>query len=411
MSPERKAPGSFWVGRNVMFLWSGQVLSQAGDSVYMIALMWLMLDLTGSKALTGLAAMSAYLPTLLFGLLAGVAADRYNRRAIMAIADLVRAGLVMVIPLAAYAGLLEGGRGALVLGLVTFAVACVSTLFNPARDALIPDIAPKGRLTLVNGLIQTSWQLAMFIGPLMAGLVLPFIDLIDLFHFDAATFLLSMCFILLLPAAAGRVRRAAEAAAGSQILAGLRAAWSDRRLRGLVVITAVYNFFLMGMPFVATPVYVREVLDGRPETYAYLQAVYAGGMLPGIAIAHWLSRRVRLGRLILVGIILDGLTYMPFFLIKSVPTALVFMGLHSVVIPIILVPRTTLVQRLADREMWGRVFAILNVCVVGFSALSSGFVGVVAEFVSAPVIFLVFGGLVALVGALGFLDRDLRSAG
>ncbi len=410
MSPPRKFPGSLWAGRSVMLLWGGQVLSQAGDSVYMIALMWLMLDLTGSKALTGLAAMSAYLPTLLFGLFAGVAADRYNRRTMMAVADVLRAVLVMAIPLAASMGLLVGGRGAVVLGVVTFAVACVSTLFNPARDALIPDITPEGKLTIANGLIQTSWQLAMFIGPLMAGLVLPFIDLIHLFHFDAATFLLSLCFILLLPAAAGRVKRAGDAAAGSQILAGLRVVWSDGRLRGLIVVTAVYNLFLMGLPFVATPVYVREVLDGRPETYAYLQAVYAGGMLPGIAIAHWLARRVRLGRLILLGIVLDGLTYMPFFLIRSVPAALVFMGVHSVVIPIILVPRTTLVQRLVGRQMWGRVFSILNVCVVGFSALSSGLVGVVAEFVTVPWIFLVFGALVALVGAAGFLDRDLRDA-
>ncbi|MBW2261746.1 MAG: MFS transporter, partial [Deltaproteobacteria bacterium] len=233
MSPGRKSPGSFWVGRNVMLLWGGQVLSQAGDSVYMIALMWLMLDLTGSKALTGLAAMSAYLPTLLIGLFAGVVADRYNRRTVMALADLLRAGLVMTIPLAASMGLLEGGRGAVVLGLVTFAVACVSTLFNPARDALIPDITPKGKLTIANGLIQTSWQLAMFVGPLMAGLVLPFVGLVYLFHFDAATFVLSLGFIMLLPAAAGRVSRAREAAAGSQILAGLRVVWSDRRLRGL----------------------------------------------------------------------------------------------------------------------------------------------------------------------------------
>jgi MFS family permease len=408
-----KPLGQYWVGRNVSLLWAGQVLSQAGDSVYMIALMWLMLELTGSKALTGLAAMSAYLPTLLFGLLAGLVADRYNRRITMAIADLVRAGLVMVIPLSAYMGLLEGHRGALVLGLVTFAVACVSTLFNPARDALIPDIVERAKLNLANGLIQTSWQLAMFVGPLMAGLILPFIDLIHLFHFDAATFVASLLFILLLPRSVGRVRRPVDgsATASVQVLTGLRHVWSDRRLRGLVVVTAVYNLFLMGLPFVATPVYVREVLDNRPETFAWLQAVYAGGMLPGILLANWLARRIRLGRLILVGILLDGLTYMPFMFIRTVPTALLFMGVHSVVIPLIMVPRTTLVQRLVPRELWGRVFSIIHVCVIGFSALSSGLVGVVAEVLPVGHIFLVFGGLTSLVGAAGFLDRSLRDAG
>lgn len=403
----------YWVGRNVSFLWVGQVLSQAGDSVYMIALMWLMLELTGSAALTGLAAMSAYLPTLLFGLMAGVVADRFNRRTVMALSDLIRAALVLSIPVLAWWGKIQGGQGALILGVVTFLVACVSTLFNPARDSLIPDLVAPNRLTLANGLIQTSWQLAMFVGPLLAGLLIPLMGLMWLFTFDSATFALSMMFILLLPHAAGRVQGASSRGSSSvaRVVDGLKHVWSDRRLRGLIWITASYNLFLMGLPFVGTPVFVREVLDGRPETYAWLQAVYAGGMLPGIAVAHWLSRRVRAGTLVLVGIILDGITFTPLFFVDTVGAALVAMGIHSVVIPLILVPRTTIVQTLAPRKLWGRVFAILNVSIVGFSALSSALVGVVAEVMHIRWIFLVFGSVSALVGVLGFLDRSFRQAG
>jgi MFS family permease len=398
----------------VALLWTGQVLSQAGDSIYMIALMWMMLEITGSKAITGIAAMSAYLPTLLFGLLAGAVADRFNRRTTMVVADLLRGLLVLIIPLLAWRGLLEGGQGALALGLTTFAIACVSTLFNPARDALLPDIVPAQKLTLANGMIQTAWQLAMFVGPLLAGLAIPFMGLIWLFSVDAATFGLSMMFILLLPATAGRIQRREDRArwlAGRRILEGLKHVWADRRLRGLVWITATYNLFLMGIAFVGTPVYVREVLDNRPETYAWLQAVYAGGMFPGIALAHWLSKRVRAGTLVLVGIILDGLTFTPFFFIRSIPLALIFMGIHSVVIPLILVPRTTLVQTLAPRELRGRVFSIVNICIVGFTALSSGLVGIVAEWVPVQWVFLVFGSASALVGVLGFADRSFARAG
>jgi MFS family permease len=409
-----KRLADYWVGGNVALLWTGQVLSQAGDSVYMIALMWMMLELTGSKAITGLAAMAAYLPTLLFGLLAGAVADRFNRRRTMAFADLLRAALVLVIPLLAWTGRLEGSGGALALGVVTFAVACVSTLFNPSRDALIPDLVEEGKLNIANGMIQTSWQLAMFAGPLLAGLLLGLVSIVWLFVVDAATFGLSMVFILLLPASVGLVRGRADGGeqrtAGS-ILEGLKHAWSDRRLRGLVWITASYNLLLMGLPFVGTPVYVREVLDNRPETYAWLQAVYAGGMLPGIGLAHWLGRRVRAGTLVLVGIILDGLTFTPFFFIDTVGTALVFMAVHSVVIPLILVPRTTLVQTLAPRELWGRVFSIVNVCIVGFSALSAALVGLVAEVLPVTWIFMIFGVASGLVGVLGFADRSFARAG
>ncbi|MCA9785502.1 MAG: MFS transporter, partial [Candidatus Cloacimonetes bacterium] len=69
--------------RRLAFLWSGQLISQAGDSVFDIALLWLLLEMTGSSSLTGLIAMSAYLPSLLFGMFAGTLADRCDRRTLL----------------------------------------------------------------------------------------------------------------------------------------------------------------------------------------------------------------------------------------------------------------------------------------------------------------------------------------
>ena len=78
----------------------GHLISHAGDAVYMIALPWLMLELTGNKSLTSYIAMSAYLPVVLFGLVAGVLVDRYNRKWIMIFSDILRALLVSIVPLA-----------------------------------------------------------------------------------------------------------------------------------------------------------------------------------------------------------------------------------------------------------------------------------------------------------------------
>ena len=66
--------------RNFMLLWLGHLISHAGDAIYMIALPWLMLELTGSKSLTSFVATSAYLPAVFFGLIAGVVVDRYDRK-------------------------------------------------------------------------------------------------------------------------------------------------------------------------------------------------------------------------------------------------------------------------------------------------------------------------------------------
>lgn len=401
---------AFWGGRNIFLLWLGQVLSQAGDSVFMIALMWLMLDLTGSKALTGLAAASAYLPTLLFGLLAGVVVDRFNRRRVMMLADGLRAALVAVIPVVAALGWLTGTSGAWFLGCITFCVACVSTLFAPARDALIPELVRSNRLALANGMMQTSWQLALLLGPLLAGLIIPLSGLISLFPLDALTFLISLACIGLLPAWVGRVGNHdadATESAWANMRDGLRYVWQDPMLRGLAWVTAAYNLVLMGLAFVGTPIFVREVLDNDPQTYAWLQAAYAAGMFPGIWAAQKLSKRIRPGALVLLGIILDGVTYLPFFVISSVKPALIAICIHSSVIPLILVPRTTLVQDRVSPEYRGRVFSILNICIVGFSALSSALVGAVAEWVPAPHLFLIFGLLTTAVGLAGFFERAL----
>ena len=84
--------------RNFVFLWIGHLISHAGDSIYAIALPWMILEMTGSKSLTGLVSMSAYLPALIFGLYAGVVVDHYNRKRVMIISDILRALLVGVIP-------------------------------------------------------------------------------------------------------------------------------------------------------------------------------------------------------------------------------------------------------------------------------------------------------------------------
>ena len=90
--------------RNISLLWLAQVVSTAGDAIYQIALLWLVLDITGSSTITGLIAMAAFLPAMLFGLYAGVIADKYNRKLIMIFSNLSQALTVIIIPIMLYFG-------------------------------------------------------------------------------------------------------------------------------------------------------------------------------------------------------------------------------------------------------------------------------------------------------------------
>lgn len=399
-------------------LWLGEVVSQAGDALFQIALLWLVLDLTGSPALTGLVAMAGYLPVLLLGLLAGALVDRLDRRRVLLACDLARAGLVLLIPLLAGLDLLNTP----LLGILTFLMAVFTAHFNPARDAFIPQLVAPEELRGANTLIQSGWQLAMLAGPALAGLLIPLTGELHLFTADGLSFLASFALIWRMspppaatPAAtAGGLGPAAFrrelGLALRSMREGLALAGRDRRIRALLWVTAVDNLFIMGPAIVGTPLFVRRVLGGDAGDYAFLLTAFAAGMLAGSLLLHLLGRRVRDSRLLLWGIVLDGITFLPLLWVRSFAGAWWTLAVHSLVIPLIIIPRPTLVQRLVPPDFHGRIFSMISVAVTGFSALSVALTGLAAEWVPVPLIFGSIALLATLCGLAGWCVREFREA-
>ncbi len=403
-----------FVNRNLFFLWMGQVISQAGDSVYEIGLLWLMLEISGSRAATGLVAMSGYLPTLLVGMFGGALADRFDRRRLMLIADAARGALVLFIPLLYY---LDGLSG-LLLGVFTFVLATFNTVFNPARDAIIVSLVPKEKLLQANSLIQTSWQFALLIGPALAGLLIPVVGIVHLFNADALTFFLSFYLIsriVLARQTGGSVPSRAKfkdvlVRSFSDVREGLAYARRDKRVWVLLMITAIDNLFIMGPAIVGAPIFVRDILHETADKYAFTQIAYAVGMLTGTIVLNLVGKKFRNSHILLWGIILDGLTYFPLLYVKTFWGMFITLAVHSLVIPMIIIPRPTLIQKIIPAEMQGRIFSMISVAVVGFTAISMGLTGIAAEIIPINQLYAVIAVLAAVSGALGWLFRDFRRA-
>ncbi len=202
-------------------MWFAQAISNFGDGVARIALLLLVTEKTSSPVALSIIALVQAVPAVIFGPVAGVFVDRFNRKAIMAGADLLRAVLIAAViwaPSLTYVYLLS------------FAIGTLGTVFNPARSAVMPEMAGKDNYMGAVGLIQVTTQGMMILGPAAGGLIAGLWGVESAFLLDATTFLLSSLAILLLPIP-GQKQERRSSSLRNQLLSGASAIWNEPKLR------------------------------------------------------------------------------------------------------------------------------------------------------------------------------------
>ena len=236
-------------------LWLGQIISQMGDYFATLAILVVVSgfsnDVAGTtQSVSGL--MIAFsLPRLLFGVLAGVFVDRWDRRRTMIVADVLRAGLTLAMIPAFLAHNLW-----LILAL-TFVLSTFGTLFNPAKGAIIPRLVPAEQLTAANALSQTSQMLATFIGPALAGLTFSAVGKGNewvAFVINAVSFLVSALAVWRITAQRGAAPPP-SVAAGADEIGAVRRVWADLRVglrallgsRTMATLSAVMGITMLGV--------------------------------------------------------------------------------------------------------------------------------------------------------------------
>lgn len=428
MGPRARARGTIIdrFRRNAILLWTGQFVSQMGDAVFVGAVAWLAASLAGSPAATGSVVFLAAVPFLLFGPFAGAWVDRADRRRILVTSDLVRAAILLGLPLAAHAV----GLSFPLLAVTTFLLASASTPFLPARDALLPRLAEGRSLLRFNAAFQTSGQLAQLLGLWLGGALLgtdpqDTSRLVTVLALDGATFLVSALTLAALrlpplPSPGGDglppppppSSRPPRPSLFAEARDGLATAARDRLLVGLLVLTALDNLAIMGPAIVGATHFVKDDLRLGAAHAAWFEGSMALGFLLGALVLGRFGTTWPKGRLILLGMLFDGLTYVPFFWVRSYPLALALVLVHGMCIPAIVVARTSLLQQHVGDGRAGKVFALVHLTVSGMTALSAVVAGAVAARHGAPTLFLLAGGFGAACGLAGLVAlprlRDAR---
>ncbi|RAO02367.1 MFS transporter [Micromonospora noduli] len=277
------------LGRDFRLLWSAAVSSRFGDALRTPALALLAATVTRDPRIIAAVTVVGQLPPLLFGLLGGVYADRWDRRRTMAVVDGVRAAVV-----AALAVVVALNRvSVLVLLVAAFLLATLGTLFDSASFALLPALVPPDALPRANGRLQAGSAVAGgFLGAPAAGVLFAVAPALP-FALDAVTFAAAALLVLALspPLAItpGTARR--RGSVWSEIVEGLRWLRAHRTLWRVTLLTAASNLAISGIMAVLV-LYALDVLRVPPAGYGLFTAAAIVGGVAGALGAGRLAARL-----------------------------------------------------------------------------------------------------------------------
>jgi MFS family permease len=395
--------------RNFSLLWVGQLVSFFGDRVNQVAIGVLVLQ-RGTPLDVGIVFAATAVPNVFLGPLAGALVDRWDRRTTMIVCDLVRAGLVLLVPLAinVHIGLVY---------LIALAVATVGLLFRPAKTAIVPLIVDEDRLVTANSASSINETLADLLGyPAAAAIVAGLSTVIGAaFVLDSATYLISA--ILIAGMAVPRAELVAEPFSVRAIVSEMAEGWhflthKAELLANTVVSTIAQLAF--GAEIVCSLIYAQRVLDQSfipfPENYGWLMASLGlGSVVGGVAIG-WFAPDAPKGPMTIAGFIGLGLSMVLAGLTTDPRLAIGLFFAIGVANMLYLVPTITLFQELTPQRLFGRVVSSRQALTFGAMAISMGAAGALAGVLGAAVVLMLGGGLIAAAGLGGLFVPAMRGA-
>jgi len=397
--------------RNFRLLWAAQVVSELGDWLYSIAIYSLLLEVTGSAKAVALAVVLQQLPQFFVAPAAGVLNDRLSRKRIMIAADLVRAGIVLlmlVVQLRQWVGLVY---------VLLLAETMMYAFFEPARSAVIPNITRGGEMLVANTLSSTTWSVTLAVGSALGGVVAVAFGRNAVFVVNAVSFLVSASLLRLMRfhephVAAAPPMRARDLTDFTPIVEGVRYVARDRRLLATLLIKT--GLGIMGTSWVILPVlgvrhfpFPADSLNpqraGMLGMSLLLGARGVGALLGPLVSGYWAGRRNdRLRGGILYGFLVNIAGYLALGASGSIWPALAAVILSHAGGSTIWVFSTTLLQQQTEDRFRGRVFASdYALLVIAMSAVTylAGFLmdhGVSARTVAT------YTGLVGLIPAVAW---------
>lgn len=369
----------------------GEFVSSVGDWLYLVALLVVVYAEQNDAVALGVIGAARVLPYVFLSVPAGIAADRYDRRLILIVTDVAR-GVIM---LAIAAAVLADAPLLVIVGLAIVAT-CFSAFFSPAIGAFLPTLVrDESELGPANSAWASLDNLAFFVGPAIAAVLLAAGGLVAAFVINAATFAVVALVLWRLPRPAGaggdgpaagdREPDADTGKVGRPM--GVREALTPvlRPLTALVAVSLIGGFVFGGLGVMTVVLAVDVFNTGEPGTGLLNSAIGVGGVVGAITAGVLVLRR-RLGPPLLAGTVIVGLGVAALGIVPSFSLALVAIAAAAAGSMLIEIVDTTLFQRIVPDGVRGRALGVIETLYVIAYAGGSFLMPVLGAGNAAPVL-------------------------
>jgi MFS family permease len=394
--------------RDFRVQWIGACTSSIGTWMQIVAQNWLIVSLTNSSPFfLGLDAFLQQLPIILFSLIGGVFADRYDRRRTLLVSQLVQMATSGTLALLMFLHAVEIWH---VLTL-SFVTGCAQSFGGPAYQSLIPSLVDKKDLPNAVALNSIQFNVARVLGPLAFGVTLAAFRrwgynepqaMNACFLLNSLSFLVVINTLMMLhvkhipPATSGRMRE--------ELKSGLSYVRHHGSLAALIVLAAATTFLGFAL-LTFLPIFAQKIFHEGAATYSHLMAFSGAGSIVGALIVAWLGKFPKMGWTALLVQAAYGVLIIAFALSRVLWVSDILLFFTGAALMVVFSTVTSLVQLIAPNEMRGRVMSIYMIAFRGGMPLGSLVSGYLATYLGAPLVIGINGALLVCV-AVYFLARN-----
>jgi MFS family permease len=403
--------------KNANFRWmmAGGAISMLGDQFTLIALPWLVLQMTHDPLALGLVIAVMGVPRAVFILIGGALVDRYSPKNVLMLTKYANAIL-----LAALAALVLSHQVTMpMVYALALGIGLASAFSIPSGSSMLPSVVAPEHLQMANGMMMSMRVLTSLAGPLLAGLLIAFsghgagaaADMRGLgiaFAFDAATFAVTIWTLHMVRLHTGAVHAAAQPVLKA-VAGGVAMVWRDREMRACFLYWGVISLVVGGAMQVALPVLVNTRLGGA-DALGLIMGAHGAGALLGMTVSSIKSdlRLGTLGTTLLASDALAGVLLMSMQVVGAAWQAAALMLALGLLSGFMQVAVLTWIQRRVPREMLGRTMSIFMFILLGLAPLAASLTGWIMQHVTLSQLFGGAGAFLLAGAALAFALTPMR---